>query len=219
MADYPDFTGAAQKLLDQQAQINQLTAEIARLRTGEEDGYDPLVRPTPGQWLRKFNQSPAAERLAVVARVIDACARASTCFEMNHDARIRQLEELLRIAHETSNRSESERAAAVQRAEQAEQKAGDLAETYKLERRRGDARAEERNEAGAAIDRARALASRWAVLRAYGSAATELRAALDGTEQPTTAARPRDCLFSREGRPCSASDSCATCDPKPTTEA
>jgi Lon protease-like protein len=34
----------------------------------------------------------------------------------------------------------------------------------------------------AAIDRARKLASRWAVLRAYGSAATELRAALDGPE-------------------------------------
>jgi hypothetical protein len=120
MADYPDHTAVAQKLLDQQAQINQLTAEIARLHTGEEDGYDPLVRPTPGQWLRKFNQSPAAERLAVVARVIDACAQASTCFEMNHDARIRQLEELLHIAHETSNRSEAERAAAAQRAERAE---------------------------------------------------------------------------------------------------
>ncbi|MEV0526014.1 hypothetical protein AB0I66_21495 [Streptomyces sp. NPDC050439] len=40
--------------------------------------------------------------------------------------------------------------------------------------------------AEAAIDRARALASRWAVLRAYGSAATELRKTLD--EQPTPAA-------------------------------
>ena len=120
MADYPDFAGAAQKLLDQQARINDLAAEVARLRTGEEDGYDPLVRPTPGQWLQKFNQSPAVERLTVVARVIDACTQASTCFEMNHDGRIRQLEELLRVAHETSNRSEVERAAAVQRAEQAE---------------------------------------------------------------------------------------------------
>jgi hypothetical protein len=44
-------------------------------------------------------------------------------------------------------------------------------------------RAEERaDKAEAAIDRARKLASRWAVLRAYGSAATELRAALDGPE-------------------------------------
>lgn len=41
-------------------------------------------------------------------------------------------------------------------------------------------------EAQAAIERVRALASRWAVLRTHGGAATELRAALDGTEQPTT---------------------------------
>ncbi|MFF4752668.1 hypothetical protein ACWD5R_11370 [Streptomyces sp. NPDC002514] len=40
--------------------------------------------------------------------------------------------------------------------------------------------------AEAAIERVRALASRWAVLRAYGSAATELGAALDGPQQPTT---------------------------------
>ncbi|MFC9753003.1 hypothetical protein [Streptomyces sp. NPDC056921] len=39
--------------------------------------------------------------------------------------------------------------------------------------------------AEAAIARVRALATRWAVLRAYGSAATELRAALD-EQQPTT---------------------------------
>lgn len=38
----------------------------------------------------------------------------------------------------------------------------------------------------AAIARARALASRWGILRAYGSAATELRTALD--EQPGPAA-------------------------------
>ncbi|MFJ6905583.1 hypothetical protein [Streptomyces griseoluteus] len=35
----------------------------------------------------------------------------------------------------------------------------------------------------AAIERARALASRWGVLRAYGGAATELRTALDSTAQ------------------------------------
>lgn len=38
--------------------------------------------------------------------------------------------------------------------------------------------------AEAAIERTRALASRWAVLRAYGSAATELRAALDEQHTP-----------------------------------
>ncbi|MFE2936680.1 hypothetical protein [Streptomyces sp. NPDC059278] len=39
--------------------------------------------------------------------------------------------------------------------------------------------------AEAAIARVRTLANQWAVLRAYGSAATELRAALD-EQQPTT---------------------------------
>ncbi|MEW2127081.1 hypothetical protein AB0891_25515 [Streptomyces sp. NPDC007259] len=40
---------------------------------------------------------------------------------------------------------------------------------------------EQKHRAGAeaALDRARALATRWAILRTHGSAATELRAALD----------------------------------------
>lgn len=93
MADHPDSAGAAQKLLDQRARINDLAAEVAYLRTGEEDGYNPLVRPTPGQWLKQFNSSPIPERLAIVARVLDACTRASTCFELNHEARLKQLQD------------------------------------------------------------------------------------------------------------------------------
>ncbi|MFF3128649.1 hypothetical protein ACFVRD_41790 [Streptomyces sp. NPDC057908] len=40
--------------------------------------------------------------------------------------------------------------------------------------------------AEAAIERARKLATQWAVLRAYGSAATELRTALGQPQQPTS---------------------------------
>ncbi|WP_329615639.1 hypothetical protein OG244_23280 [Streptomyces brevispora] len=40
--------------------------------------------------------------------------------------------------------------------------------------------------AEAAIERVRQLATQWAVLRTYGSAATELRAALDQAQQTTT---------------------------------
>ncbi|MFJ4916085.1 hypothetical protein [Streptomyces sp. NPDC088726] len=69
-----------------------------------------------------------------------------------------QAEDLLRVAHETSNRSEAERARAVTRAERAE----------------------------AAIEGVRELATQWAVLRTYGGAAYELRAALDQAQQPTT---------------------------------
>ncbi|MFE6903816.1 hypothetical protein ACFVFJ_44545 [Streptomyces sp. NPDC057717] len=38
--------------------------------------------------------------------------------------------------------------------------------------------------AEAAVERARQLASRWAVMRAHGGAARELRAALDGPNAP-----------------------------------
>ncbi|MCX4993816.1 hypothetical protein [Streptomyces longwoodensis] len=83
-----------------------------------------------------------------------------------------QAEDLLRVAHETSNRSEAERASTAQRLEE--------------HRRLAAHRLAELEQAQAAIKRVRALASRWGVLRAYGSAATELRRALDGAEQPTT---------------------------------
>jgi hypothetical protein len=99
-----------------------------------------------------------------------------------------QVEDLLRVAHETSNRSEAERAAAV----------ADLESTRELlryENKRADDAIDREEtaeqaaeEAQAAVERVRALASRWGVLRAYGSAATQLRRALDGTEQPTTEA-------------------------------
>ncbi|MEV0917874.1 hypothetical protein AB0I93_26900 [Streptomyces sp. NPDC049967] len=42
------------------------------------------------------------------------------------------------------------------------------------------------DQAEAAIDRVRELATQWAVLRTYGGAAYELRAALDQPQQPTT---------------------------------
>jgi hypothetical protein len=41
----------------------------------------------------------------------------------------------------------------------------------------------ELEKAETAIERVRALASRWAVMRAYGSAATELRAALEESKE------------------------------------
>lgn len=52
--------------------------------------------------------------------------------------------------------------------------------------RRGDRWKERAIAAEAAVERARRLASRWAVLRAYGGAATELRDALAEPEETTT---------------------------------
>ncbi|MEV6081808.1 hypothetical protein AB0L80_43085 [Streptomyces sp. NPDC052069] len=65
----------------------------------------------------------------------------------------------------------------------------------------------ELEQAEAAIARVRALATQWAVFRAYGSAATELRAALDQPQQPTTTA----------GTGTSTRCSCGRPDPGPCT--
>jgi hypothetical protein len=64
----------------------------------------------------------------------------------------------------------------------AEQADAVTAETKRLLERRTTTLRKRAERAEAAIERARKLASRWAVLRAYGSATTELRAALDGPQ-------------------------------------
>lgn len=72
------------------ARAQRMKAELDRLTAGEESGWDPLVVPTPGQWIARWNRANAVERLDVAKRVIDYTATASTCFEMNH---VRRLEE------------------------------------------------------------------------------------------------------------------------------
>lgn len=76
------------KLVGEARQLAE--AEVDRLRAGEEPGWDPLVAPTPGQWIARFNRASAEERLDVAKRVIDYTATAGECFEMNH---VRRLEE------------------------------------------------------------------------------------------------------------------------------
>lgn len=68
----------------------EVETELARLRAGEESGWEPMTVPTPGQWITHFNRADAAGRLDMAQRVIDCAATASTCFEMNH---VRRLEE------------------------------------------------------------------------------------------------------------------------------
>ncbi|MFD8820811.1 hypothetical protein ACFV1C_00330 [Streptomyces sp. NPDC059605] len=73
-------------------------------------------------------------------------------------------------------------------------------EPKQAHRRESDARAAltaRAEQAEAGLGRARALATQWAVLRTYGSAATELRAVLD--EQPTTSAQRTDGSAGSEG--------------------
>lgn len=67
------------------------------------------------------------------------------------------------------------------RANQAEAELVVSREVARSNRRHVRAIVPELEKAEAAIARVRALADQWAILRAHGSAAAELRAALDGT--------------------------------------
>lgn len=103
--------------------------------------------------------------------------------------RAEQLEDLLRVANETSNRSEAERARAVQRAEQAD---AVTTETKRLLERRTTTLRERAERAEAAIERVRALHTRVLRMEALVCARCghdwpcDTIRALDGTEQPTT---------------------------------
>ncbi len=70
------------------AQARVATAEVERLRAGEEPGYDPLTVPTPGQWIARWNQAGSRERLDVAGHIIENQAQAARCFEMNHESRL-----------------------------------------------------------------------------------------------------------------------------------
>ncbi|MGA5424550.1 hypothetical protein [Streptomyces lavendulocolor] len=98
--------------------------------------------------------------------------------------RAEQVEDLLRVAHETSNRSEAERALAVQRAEHAD---AVTAETKRLMERRTKTLRERAERAEAALDRVRDLAEQWqATVRPEEPhpAARAVLAALDEPKEP-----------------------------------
>ena len=102
-----------------------------------------------------------------------------------------QLEDLLRIAHDTSNRSEAERARAVERAEQAD---AVTAETKRLMERRTTTLRQRAERAEAALERVTSLVRHYEHWGATGwqpysvkpsQVAREFRAALDEhQEQP-----------------------------------
>ncbi|MFF1574851.1 hypothetical protein ACFVWR_19090, partial [Leifsonia sp. NPDC058292] len=70
------------------AKVADLEQQLAQLRAGEEEGYDPLAMPTPGQWLARFNEATAVERLDVVKQIIGDNERARRCFLMAHEQRL-----------------------------------------------------------------------------------------------------------------------------------
>jgi hypothetical protein len=64
--------------------------ELARLRAGEEDGWDPAAYPTPGQWIARFNNATPAERHDAAKWAIEDSQRASNCFLMAHEKRLNE---------------------------------------------------------------------------------------------------------------------------------
>lgn len=65
---------------------DELRAEIARLRAGEADASaEPGLVPTPAQWIRKWNDGTAEQRLKWAALVLAHAEQATRCFEMDHE--------------------------------------------------------------------------------------------------------------------------------------
>lgn len=65
---------------------DELRAEIACLRAGEADASaEPGLVPTPAQWIRKWNDGTAEQRLKWAALVLAHAEQATRCFEMDHE--------------------------------------------------------------------------------------------------------------------------------------
>ncbi|MFB4275771.1 hypothetical protein ACBJ59_10800 [Nonomuraea sp. MTCD27] len=67
-------------------ELNQLRAEVARLRAGESD--QPAaegVRPTPAQWIRRWNDLTPERRHTWAEQIIADRADASRCMMADHD--------------------------------------------------------------------------------------------------------------------------------------
>ena len=69
-------------------EVEELRAEIARLRAGESD--EPVPEDagtlTPAQWIRRWNDVSAERRLAWAESIIMSAEQDSKCFLMDHPA-------------------------------------------------------------------------------------------------------------------------------------
>lgn len=70
---------------------DDLAGEVARLRAGEaEHPGEPENTPTPRQWLRRFNDADADQRLKIVSQVIANADQFHRCAEENHAGAVRE---------------------------------------------------------------------------------------------------------------------------------
>ncbi len=73
-----------------------LAEEVGRLRAGEDAApRDEACEATPGQWIRWWNDLSADDRLRWAGHILDWARTTSECLLHNHDARIREIEDLL----------------------------------------------------------------------------------------------------------------------------
>ncbi len=72
------------------ARAQRAQAEVARLRAGEESGWDPLVVPTPGQWIARWNSLGPAQRLDRAKAVIEMAETANRCQFDGHRQRLEE---------------------------------------------------------------------------------------------------------------------------------
>ena len=187
-------------LFDRTAKLNDKVSALLAPAWGSEMGIIPTDHP-----LYQGEKPPAAqeEQGAPVDWQAIAHQRERELRTEGERKRAEQLEELLSVAHETSNRSEAERARAVLRAEAA----------Y----RTLDTRTTEWNQAQAAIERVRVVRDRWLNTTLEPGQVRRLlddvTRALDGTEQtakPEASEKPkRPTPF--ECAPGNRCNACAVC--------
>lgn len=70
--------------------VEELNAELARLRAGEESGWDPMVVPTPGQWIARWNSLGPAQRLDRAKAVIETAETANRCHSEGHALKLEE---------------------------------------------------------------------------------------------------------------------------------
>lgn len=72
------------------ARAQRLKAELDRLTAGEEPGWDPMLVPTPGQLIARWNSCGPIQRLARAQGVIEAAETANRCHFEGHRQRLEE---------------------------------------------------------------------------------------------------------------------------------
>jgi hypothetical protein len=78
--------------------VHELSERIAQLTAGADPTPVPeAVMMTPGQLLHRLNEASGIERLEMAERILDSMGEASACFLQDHQRRLVELEEVVRV--------------------------------------------------------------------------------------------------------------------------